>query len=49
MLGDEAHQKEKLEGEIAMLQSQLLQLSFEADEVHCIYIKEDGFYASSEN
>ncbi|MCH95092.1 armadillo repeat-containing kinesin-like protein 3-like, partial [Trifolium medium] len=33
MLEDEAHQKEKLEGEIAILQSQLLQLSLEADEV----------------
>lgn len=33
MLEDEAHQKEKLEEEIAMLQTQLLQLSFEADEV----------------
>ncbi|KAF7810243.1 kinesin-like protein KIN-UA isoform X1 [Senna tora] len=32
MLEDEAHHKEKLEGEIAILQSQLLQLSFEADE-----------------
>lgn len=33
MLEDEAYQKEKLEGEISMLQTQLLQLSFEADEV----------------
>jgi len=33
MLEDEAHHREKLEREIAMLQSQLLQLSFEADEV----------------
>ncbi|KAF2313175.1 hypothetical protein GH714_009608 [Hevea brasiliensis] len=32
MLEDEACQKEKLEGEIAILQSQLLQVSFEADE-----------------
>lgn len=32
MLEDEAHQKEKLEGEIAILQSQLLHLSLEADE-----------------
>ncbi|KAJ4712890.1 Kinesin-like protein [Melia azedarach] len=32
MLEDEAHQKKNLEGEIAMLQTQLLQLSFEADE-----------------
>lgn len=32
MLEDEACQREKLEREIAMLQSQLLQLSFEADE-----------------
>ncbi|XP_048320249.2 kinesin-like protein KIN-UA isoform X1 [Ziziphus jujuba] len=32
MLEDEERQKEKLEGEIAMLQTQLLQLSFEADE-----------------
>ncbi|KAG4933127.1 hypothetical protein JHK87_047129 [Glycine soja] len=29
MLDDEAHQKEKLKGEIARLQSQLLQLGFE--------------------
>lgn len=36
MLEDEAHQKMKLEGEIALLQSQLLQISFEADEVRCI-------------
>lgn len=36
MLEDEERQKEKLEGEIAMLQTQLLQLSFEADEVSCI-------------
>ena len=33
MLEDEANQKEKLEEEISILQSQLLQLSFEADEV----------------
>lgn len=33
MLEGEAYQKEKLEGEISMLQTQLLQLSFEADEV----------------
>ncbi|KAG6782698.1 hypothetical protein POTOM_012111 [Populus tomentosa] len=32
MLEDEACQKEKLEGEITVLQSQLLQISFEADE-----------------
>lgn len=32
MLEDEAHQKEKLEGEIAILQSQMLQFSLEADE-----------------
>lgn len=32
MLKDEADQREKLEREIAMLQGQLLQLSFEADE-----------------
>ncbi|KAL9387167.1 hypothetical protein Peur_020291 [Populus x canadensis] len=32
MLEDEACQKEKLEGEIAILHSQLLQISFEADE-----------------
>jgi kinesin family protein 5 len=34
MLEDEARQKEKLEGDIATLQSQLLQISFEADEVY---------------
>ena len=33
MLEDEARQKEKLEGEIALLQRQLMQISFEADEV----------------
>ena len=33
MLKDEVNQREKLEREIAMLQAQLLQLSFEADEV----------------
>ncbi|XP_058083680.1 kinesin-like protein KIN-UB [Magnolia sinica] len=32
MLEDEAHQKEKLEEEIAVLKNQLLQLSIEADE-----------------
>lgn len=32
MLEDEEHQKNKLEEEIALLQSQLLQISFEADE-----------------
>ena len=32
-LEDEARQKEKLQGDIAILQSQLLQLSIEADEV----------------
>lgn len=36
MLEDETHQKEKLEGEIATLHSQLLQLSFDADEVCCM-------------
>lgn len=34
MLEDESRQKEILEGEIAVLQSQLLQLSFDTDEVH---------------
>ncbi|PQQ19948.1 kinesin-like protein KIN-UA [Prunus yedoensis var. nudiflora] len=33
MLENEEHQKEKLEGEIATLHSQLLQLSFEANEM----------------
>lgn len=33
MLEDEEHKREKLEEEIAMLHSQLLQLSFEADKV----------------
>lgn len=33
MLENESQQKKKLEGEIAVLQDQLLQLSFEADEV----------------
>ena len=32
-LEDEQNQKKKLEGDIAVLQTQLLQLSFEADEV----------------
>lgn len=36
MLEEETHQKEKLEEEIAVLQSQLMQISFEADEVSCI-------------
>lgn len=35
MLEDEARQKEKLEAEIAILHGQLLQISFEADEVFC--------------
>lgn len=34
MLEDEARQKEALEGEIATLKNQLLQLSYEADEVY---------------
>lgn len=38
MLEDEAQQKEKLEEEITILQSQLLQLSFEADEVCRIWV-----------
>ena len=38
MLEDEANQREKLEGEIAILQSQLMQISFEADEVSCFQI-----------
>lgn len=38
MLEDEKCQKAKLEEEIAVLQSQLLQLSFEADEVRAIFI-----------
>lgn len=38
MLEDEARQKEKLEDEIAILQSQLFQLSFEADEVCRLWI-----------
>lgn len=33
LLEDESRQKDKLEGEIALLQSQLLQLSSDADEV----------------
>ena len=33
LLEDESQEKAKLEEEIAALQSQLLQLSFEADEV----------------
>lgn len=33
MLEDESHEKAKFEAEISALQSQLLQLSFEADEV----------------
>jgi len=37
MLEDKEGQKEKLEGEIAILQSQLLQLNLQADEVG--YIK----------
>lgn len=38
MLENEANQKEKLEEEIAVLKSQLLQMSFEADEVYRINI-----------
>lgn len=38
MLEDEACQKQKLEGEIAMLQSRLLQISFDTDEVCFIEI-----------
>lgn len=34
MLDGEACQKQKLEEEIAILKSQLLQLSFQANEVH---------------
>lgn len=33
MLEDEVHRREKLEEEISVLQNQLLQLSFDADEV----------------
>lgn len=33
MLEDEVHQREKREEEISMLQNQLLQISFDADEV----------------
>lgn len=33
MLEEEAHQKKKLEEEIIILQSQLLQLTYEADQV----------------
>ncbi|CAL5377732.1 unnamed protein product [Camellia sinensis] len=39
LLEDEVHQKRKLEEEIAVLQSQLLQLSFEADEVGAGWIR----------
>lgn len=35
MLEDESNGKKKYEKEIAVLQSQLFQLSFEADEVNC--------------
>jgi len=40
MLEDEAHQKEKLKGEIARLQSQLLQLRFEVGKVSHIEVHE---------
>lgn len=45
MLEDEAQQKDKLEGEIAVLQSQLMQISFEADEVN-LYLKLMKIYKS---
>lgn len=38
LLENETQQKEKLEGEIATLHSQLLQLSLTADEVKNIWI-----------
>lgn len=36
MLEDEAHQKQKLEQEVTILKTQLLQLSFESDKVYCL-------------
>lgn len=45
MLEDEAQQKKKLEEEIIILRSQLLQLNFEADQVFFMLI-EDAVYAS---
>lgn len=44
MLEEEAHQKKKLEEEIIILRSQLLQLSYEADQVYKSYT---CFHASS--
>ena len=38
MLEDEAQRREKLEEEITILQSQLFQLSFEADEVCRVWV-----------
>ena len=37
MFEDEDHQKAKLEEDLEMLQSQLLQISFEADEVSRLF------------
>ena len=48
MLEDETLQKRKLEEEIALLQSQLLQLSFEADEV-CCHLVHKYIYTSNES
>ncbi|CAL5187583.1 unnamed protein product [Lathyrus oleraceus] len=43
ILEEESHQKEKLEGEIAILQSQLLQLGLEADETRRHLDRGGGF------
>ncbi|CAK8539422.1 unnamed protein product [Lathyrus sativus] len=43
ILEEESHQKEKLEGEIAILQSQLLQLGLEADETRQHLDRGGGF------
>lgn len=44
MLDAEASQKEKLEEEIDVLRSQLLQMSMEADEVVVTVIVKDFFF-----
>jgi hypothetical protein len=44
MLDAEASQKEKLEEEIDVLRSQLLQMSMEADEVVVAIIVKDFFF-----
>lgn len=46
LLEDEAHQKKKLEEEVIILKSQLLQLNFEADKVFVLCLTEGVAYAA---